>query len=42
MVISMNKSDKKEIVASKTSLKVYPEVKILPFDDASKRRIVKK
>jgi hypothetical protein len=39
----MNKSDKKATVTSKTDLKVNPpKAKILPFDDGSKKKIVKK
>ncbi len=40
---NLNKSDKKEIITSQTSLKVNPpKANILPFDDGSKRKIVKK
>jgi hypothetical protein len=39
----MNKSEKRAIVASKTDLRVPSfEGKILPFDDGSKRMIMKK
>jgi hypothetical protein len=39
----MNKTDKKAIQISKTNLKVNPpNTKILPFDDGSKKKIVKK
>ncbi|MGD6853094.1 MAG: hypothetical protein ACQCN6_13630 [Candidatus Bathyarchaeia archaeon] len=39
----MNKSDKKEIITAQTSLKVNPpKANILPFDDGSKRKIMKK
>jgi len=38
----MNKSEKKAIIPSKTELKVNPPTKVLPFDDGSKRKIVKK
>jgi hypothetical protein len=43
VVVDMNKTDKKAIVTSKTNLKINPpNTKILPFDDGSKKRIVKK
>jgi hypothetical protein len=42
-VIGMNKTDKKAIVTPKTSIKVNPpNANILPFDDGSKKKIVKK
>lgn len=41
--MNMRKADKNAITASKTNLKVTPtNVKILPFDDGSKNKIVKK
>jgi hypothetical protein len=39
----MRKTDKNSIVESKTNLKVNPaNVKILPFDDGSKKKITTK
>jgi len=39
----MNKTDKKETIKLATDLKVNPpNVKILPFDDGSKRKIASK
>jgi hypothetical protein len=39
----MNKQDKKAIIVSKTDLKVNPpKGNILPFDNGSKRKIIKK
>ncbi len=39
----MNKTDKNAVVAAKIEPKVNPaKAKVLPFDDGSKKRVVKK
>jgi hypothetical protein len=42
-VVNMNKTDKKAITSSSTNLKVNPPtVKVLPFDNGSKKKITRK